>query len=67
MTSNQDICDTIDNYVRGRNGQRNRALLKRRLIDGITIEALAEEFDISVSQVKKILKKNLPLVHRLSS
>ena len=67
MTSNQDICDTIDSYVRGRNGQRNRALLKRRLIDGITIEALAEEFDISVSQVKKIIKKNLPLVHRLSS
>ena len=67
MTSNKDICDTIDSYVRGRNGQRNRALLKRRLIDGITIEALAEEFDISVSQVKKILKKNLPLVDRLSS
>lgn len=67
MTSNQDICDAIDSYVRGRNGQRNRALLKRRLIDGITIEALAEEFDISVSQVKKIIKKNLPQVHRLSS
>jgi len=66
MTSNKEICDIIDSYVRGRNGQRNRALLKRRLIDGITIEALAEEFDISVSQVKKILKKNLPLVHRLS-
>lgn len=66
MTSNKEICDIIDDYVRGRNAERNRKLLKRRIIDGITIEALAEEYDISVSQVKRILKKNLPLVHRLS-
>ena len=62
MTSNDEIRAVIDNYVRGRNAERNRQLLKRRLIDGVTLERLAEEFDMSVTQVKDIIKKNLPLV-----
>ena len=68
MTSNDEIRAVIDNYVRGRNAERNRQLLKRRLIDGVTLERLAEEFDMSVTQVKDIIHKNLPLVlDRLSS
>lgn len=35
--------------------QRNRAILKRRLIDGLTHEQLAEEFDLSVQAIRKIL------------
>ena len=30
--------------------ERGRALLKRRLLDGICFEPLAEEFDLSVQQ-----------------
>ena len=37
--------------------ERDRAILKRRLIDGITFEGLAKEFDLSVVQVKRIVKK----------
>ena len=37
--------------------QRDRELLARRLIDGITFERLAEEFGLSVRQVKNIVKK----------
>lgn len=37
--------------------ERNRAILKRRLIDGICYEPLAEEFDLSVRQVKQIVYK----------
>lgn len=37
---------------------RDRNLLKRRLIDGITFEALSEEFSLSVRQVKNIVYKN---------
>ena len=37
--------------------ERDRAILKRRLIDGITFEALAGEFDLSVVQIKRIVKK----------
>ena len=32
--------------------ERDRAILKRRLLDGICYEPLAEEFDLSVQQTK---------------
>ena len=35
--------------------ERDRKMLKRRLLDGIKYEDLAEEFDMSVRQVKKII------------
>ena len=38
--------------------ERNRLILKRRLLDGICYEPLAEEFDLSVRQVKNIVYKN---------
>ena len=37
--------------------ERDRAILKRRLLDGICFEPLAEEFDLSVRQVKNIVYK----------
>lgn len=42
----------IDEWVRS---ERNRAIIKRRLLDGLTYERLAEEFDLSVRQVKYIV------------
>ena len=38
--------------------ERNRNILKRRLLDGICFEPLAEEFDLSVRQVKNIVYKS---------
>ena len=35
----------------------DRAILKRRLLDGICYEPLAEEFDLSVQQTKTIVYK----------
>ena len=35
--------------------ERDRAILKRRLLDGICYEPLAEEFDLSVQQTKTIV------------
>lgn len=52
--SNPQIVNVIDTWIRG---ERNRELLKRRLIDGICYEPLAEEFDLSVAQVKNIIYK----------
>ena len=52
-----EINNMIDEYVVGRNAERNRAILKRRFIDGICYEPLAEEFDLSVRQVKNIIYK----------
>lgn len=52
--SNSEIEKVIDEYV---HNARNRAILKRRLIDGVCFEPLAEEFELSVRQVKNIVYK----------
>lgn len=44
--------------------ERDRAIVKRRLIDSIRLEPLAEEFDLSVTQIKNILKKQMPKVFK---
>jgi len=36
--------------------ERHREILKRRLLDGVCYEPLAEEFDLSVSQIKNIIR-----------
>lgn len=56
----EDISNTerewlIDEYI---HSERNRALMKRRWIDGICFEPLAEEFDLSVRQVKNIVYRS---------
>jgi DNA-directed RNA polymerase specialized sigma24 family protein len=52
----KEIEDAIEQYVvLCMNAERNRAVLKRRLIDGLTHEQLAEEFDLSTQAVRKIL------------
>ena len=53
--TNSGISALIDEYI---HSDRDRRILKRRLIDGICYEPLAEEFDLSVSQVKRIIYKN---------
>lgn len=52
--TNSQIKDAIDDYI---HSERDRALLKRRFIDGICFESLAEEFDLSVVQTKRIVYK----------
>lgn len=54
----------IDEWVVGRNAERNRKILKRRVIDGICFEPLAEEFDMSVRQIKNIVYKEWDRVAR---
>lgn len=38
--------------------ERDRAILKRRLLDGIKYEDLADEFGMSVRQIKNIVRKS---------
>ena len=45
----------IDEWVIGRNAERDKAILKRRLLDGVLLEPLAEEFDLSVQHIKTII------------
>lgn len=51
---NSEIAKIIDERI---HSERDRAILKRRYIDGIFFEPLAEEFGLSVRQVKNIVYK----------
>lgn len=53
--SRTEIIEAIDEWILN---EKHRAILKRRLIDGICFEPLAEEFDMSVAQIKRIVYKN---------
>ena len=45
----------IDEWVIGRNSERDKAILKRRLLDGVLLEPLAKEFGLSVQHIKTII------------
>lgn len=59
--SRTELTEAIDEWILN---ERNRAILKRRLIDGIYFEPLAEEFDLSVRQVKTIVYKSQEILFR---
>ena len=52
--SRSEIEKLIDDWIFR---ERDRRILKRRLLDGICYEPLAEEFDLSVRQIKNIVYK----------
>lgn len=52
--SRTEIEGLIDEWI---HNERDRKIMKRRLLDGICFEPLAEEFDLSVRQVKNIVYK----------
>ena len=52
--TNSEIIESIHELI---HSERDRNILKRRLVDGITYEKLAEEFDLSVAQIKRIVYK----------
>lgn len=55
--SRSEIAHLIDEWIIGPKAERDRAILKRRLLDGVIFERLAEEFEISVRQAKTIVYK----------
>lgn len=59
--TNSQIAHIIDEYV---HNERDREILKRRYCDGICYEPLAEEFKLSVPQIKRIIYKNENKVFR---
>lgn len=59
--SNSQLSELIDEWVKG---ERNRAILKRRLIDCICYEPLAEEFNLSSKQIKNIIYKQQTILFK---
>lgn len=64
MPDNSVIAALIDEKI---HHERNRRLLKRRLIDGICFEPLAEEFDLSVRQTKNIVSRGTKQIFKKKS
>ena len=54
IVKNSDIERYIDEYI---HSERDRSILKRRMIDGITFEKIAEEFEMSPRRIKAIIYK----------
>ena len=42
--------------------ERNRKIAQRRFLDGVKIESLAEEFELSVQQTKTILQRSINIL-----
>ena len=53
--SRSTVSAAIDEWIFN---ERDRAILKRRLLDGICYEPLAEEFGLSVDRIKQIVYKS---------
>ena len=58
---NSDVRRIIDEHI---HNERDREILKRRLIDGICFEPLAEEFNLSVRYIKTVVYKHQEVVFR---
>lgn len=50
--SRTEIINLIDERIFN---ERDRAILKRRLLDGVCYEPLAEEFNLSAQRIKTII------------
>ena len=42
--------------------ERNRKIAKRRFLDGVKLEPLSEEFELSVQQTKTILQRSINIL-----
>ena len=59
--SRSELSATIDEWILN---EKHRAILKRRLLDGICFEPLAEEFDMSVRQIQNIVYKSQEILFK---
>lgn len=50
----EEVVKAIDSWIFS---ERDRKILKRKFIDGVTFEKVAEEFNLSVTRVKTIVYK----------
>ena len=60
--SNTQLTAIIEEWIKN---ERDRNLMKRRLIDGVSLERLAEEFELSAKQVFRITNKYYDVLYEL--
>ena len=59
--TNSQVRELIAEYI---HSERDRKILERRLIDGITFERLAEEFEMSTKAIRVIVHKQEQILFR---
>lgn len=59
--TNSQVRELIEELV---HSERDRAILCRRLIDGVVFEKLAEEFELSTRQTREIVHKHERVIFR---
>ena len=59
--SNSQAREAIAEFI---HSARDREILEKRLIDGLTYERIAEEMDMSVRQIKNIIYRNEEILFR---
>lgn len=59
--TNSRIRELIAEHI---HSERDRKILERRLIDGITFERLAEEFELSPRQTRSIVHRSEEILFR---
>lgn len=60
--TNTEMFNLIDDYI---HLARDRRVMKDRLINGLGMEALAEKYEVSASQMKRIVDRNQETLFRL--
>lgn len=56
---NSELAELINERI---HSEKARGIMKRRLIDGVTFEALAEEVGMSTRGVKYLVQRNKKLI-----
>ena len=59
---NSEVEKAIDEYVKGFKADRNKVMLKEKLLSGMTYEEIAELHDMSVRQVKYIISNTAQMI-----
>lgn len=60
--SNSRLREIVEDYV---HSERDRAVLLRKYCDNRTIDQLAEEFQLSDSQIKRIIYKHNLIIFKI--
>ena len=60
--SKTQLNEAIEEWIIGRNAIRNREILNKKLVDGISYMALADEYDLSLRRVKTIVRKGVEVI-----
>lgn len=62
--SRTELTEAIEEWIVGKNAHRDRLIMKSRLIDGLTFEAIAELYDMSPRQIKRIVYRCEDIIFR---